>query len=84
MAEHLGPAPPCRTMGVDEDLRVDFEVGARGGMDVAGGPDTLDPLVVAKEEAASFIRMSRDAFHQKRLQFVPPDRNSIRSPPRSS
>ncbi len=41
-------------MGIDQRLRIDFEMGLRSRVDIAGGNGLLDPSFAAEEKAACF------------------------------
>ena len=55
ISRDLRPALPRRTMGIDQSLRVDFEMGARRGVDVAGGKKGDDIPAPPQQDAATFM-----------------------------
>ena len=58
IAQHLWRAlVPGGAVRVDQGLRVDFEVAARGGVDVARGPGFGDPRALPQQDPASFEGM---------------------------
>lgn len=57
IAHHLRPACPCGAVGVNQSLRVDFEMGAGRRVDVGGFASGDDPPAAAKQDTASLTRM---------------------------
>lgn len=59
IAEHLRPARPRRAVGINQCLRVNLEMGVRGGVDIGSFVDVGDARTLAKQDAASLLRVRR-------------------------
>jgi hypothetical protein len=70
VTEDSGPTPPRRAVDIDERLRIDFEVGPRGRVDIAGGLNVFDAAVRAEQQAAAFERQRVLRFSQQPFQQI--------------
>ena len=57
ITDDLRAASSRSAMGVDEGLRVDFEMDCVVGMDIGCGEDLLDLPAFAQQDATAFVRV---------------------------
>ena len=62
IADHLRPACAGGAVRIDEGLRVDLEMGGRGGMDVACRSNGGDVPCVTQQDAATLLREAGPGF----------------------
>ena len=70
IAKDLWPAPACCAMRIDEDLRIDFEMRMRCGVDIGGRLNCADVQGGAKQQAAAFVRMRSACVREERVDYL--------------